>query len=119
MIIYYFIFYSIKLLLEKLGNKDFPMYGAVGIISMGEFFVLLILELNNVIVFFKGNSKIIGIGLYFVFYYLNYLVLIKHANHDKYKKIINSQSLSVKIAIFVISFLIVFAPFYIFVNTLQ
>jgi hypothetical protein len=92
MIIYYFIFYSIKLLLEKLGNKDFPMYGAVGII---------------------------GIGLYFVFYYLNYLVLIKHANHDKYKKIINSQSLSVKIAIFVISFLIVFAPFYIFVNTLQ
>ena len=36
MIVYYFIFYSLYKTLRFLGNKDFPMFGAIGLISGSE-----------------------------------------------------------------------------------
>jgi len=116
MIVYYFIFYSVYKVLRFLGNKDFPMYGAIGILSMSKFAILGILENLGTIQFYKGSSKLFIIGLVLLIHYLNYLLLIKNIDHEKFDKKIHSMNIFIKRTLFILSLLIVFAPFYFFVK---
>lgn len=115
--IYRLVFFFLYKLIRYLGNKDYPKYGAAGLISGSEFFILMYLENIGIITVFKGSSVIIAYGLMGGFYYLNFLYLVKKMDYRKYEEFYTKLPDLVKILLIFISLLIVFYPFYLFINS--
>ena len=102
-----------------LGNKDFPRYAAVGIISMSEISIIGVLENYDKIYLLRVNElRFVFLALVLVVHYLNYLILIKNNNIESYESIIKKVNIYIKSALFIVSLIIVILPFRIFLKTL-
>ena len=115
--IYRLICFFLYKLIRYLGNKDFPKYGAIGLISGNEFFILAYLENVGYINLLRYSNKALVIGLFLGLIYFNYIFLIKKMDYGKYEEFYTKLPDLVKILLIFVSVLIVFYPFYLFINS--
>jgi len=102
-------------LLRKLGNKDFPGWAAVGVISVSEFFIFMQLLIHDIIDRNSVDHNSVTI-VTLLFYYINYLILIKNKDVNDIAQVFNDYSIAIKITHLILTLLFVILPFVLFIK---